>query len=81
MNNSSLSLLENAKLKKLEEYKLDEKSISEFKSKIKNVDDETKNSLGKELFEFISSKKKSFEVTDEFTVRVIELIKKGANLE
>ena len=81
MNNSSLSLLENAKLKKIEEYKLDEKSISEFKSKIKNVDDETKNSLGKELFEFISSKKKSFEVTDEFTVRVIELIKKGANLE
>ena len=53
MNNASLVLLENTKLKKLEDYKLDEKSISEFKSKIKQVDDETKNNLGKELFELI----------------------------
>ena len=74
MNNTSLILLENAKLKKLEEYKLDEKSISEFKSKIKEVDDETKDSLGKELFELISNKKKSSEVTDDFTNKVIELI-------
>ena len=81
MNNTSLILLENAKLKKLEEYKLDEKSISEFKSKIKEVDDETKDSLGKELFELISNKKKSSEVTDDFTNKVIELITSGADIE
>ena len=81
MNNTSLILLENAKLKKLEEYKLDEKSISEFKSKIKEVDDETKDSLGKELFELISNKKKSSEVTDDFTNKVIELITSGAYIE
>jgi hypothetical protein len=81
MNNASLVLLENTKLKKLEDYKLDEKSISEFKSKIKQVDDETKNNLGKELFELISSKKKSSEIDEEFTNKVIELIINGANLE
>ncbi len=81
MNNASLILLENAKLKKLEEYKLDERSISEFKDKIKEVDDETKNNLGKELFELISSKKKSSEVTDDFTNKVIELIVNGADIE
>ncbi len=59
MNNTSLVLLENTKLKKLEDYKLDEKSVSEFKSKIKEVDDETKDNLGKERFDLISSKKKS----------------------
>lgn len=81
MNNASLILLENAKLKKLEEYKLDERSISEFKDKIKEVDDETKKNLGKELFELISSKKKSSEVTDDFTNKVIELITNGADIE
>ena len=81
MNNASLVLLENTKLKKLEDYKLDEKSISEFKSKIKQVDDETKNNLGKELFELISSKKKSSEIDEEFTNKVIELIINGSNLE
>lgn len=81
MNNASLILLENSKLKKLEEYKLDEKSISEFKSKIKDVDVETKDSLGKELFDFISSKKKSSEITEYFTNKVIELITSGADIE
>lgn len=81
MNNVSLILLENAKLKKLEQYKLDEKSIYEFKSKIKAVDSETKENLGKELFEVISNKKKSSEVTEDFTNRVIELIINGANIE
>lgn len=81
MNNASLILLESAKLKKLEEYKLDEKSISEFKGKIKEVDNKTKNNLGKELFELISSKKKSSKVTDDFTNKVIELITSGANIE
>ena len=43
--------------------------------------DETKNNLGKELFELISSKKKSSEIDEEFTNKVIELIINGANLE
>ena len=81
MNNASLILLESTKLKKLEDYKLDEKSISELKRKIKQVDDETKNILGKELFELISSKRKSSKIDEEFTNKVIELIIKGANLE
>lgn len=81
MNNSSLILLENAKLKKLEKYKLDEKSISEFKSKIKDVDDVTKNNLGEALFSLISSKEKNSKVTDDFANEVIELIVNGANIE
>ena len=81
MNDTSLISLENAKLKKLEEYKLDKKSISEFKSKIKEVDDETRNNLGKELFELIYNKKKSSKVTDDFTNKVIELIIGGADIE
>lgn len=81
MNNSSLILLENAKLKKLEKYKLDEKSISEFKSKIKDVDDVTKNNLGEALFSLISSKEKNSKVTDDFANEVIELIVNGANME
>jgi len=81
MNNSSLILLENAKLKKLEKYKLDEKSISEFKSKIKDVDDVAKNNLGEALFSLISSKEKNSKVTDDFTNEVMELIVNGANIE
>ena len=49
---------------------LDENSISEFMNKIKQVDDETKNNLGKELFELISSKKKYSKIDDEFTNKV-----------
>lgn len=81
MNNSSLMILENAKLKKLEKYKLDEKSISEFKSKIKDVDDVAKNNLGEALLSLISSKEKNSKVTDDFTNDVMELIVNGANIE
>lgn len=81
MNNSSLMILENAKLKKLEKYKLDEKSISEFKSKIKDVDDVAKNNLGEALLSLISSREKNSKVTDDFTNEVIELIVNGANIE
>lgn len=81
MNDTSLVLLENAKLKKLEECKLDEKSISEFKGKIKKVDDETKKNLGKDLFDLISSKKQNSKVTDDFANKVIELIISGADIE
>jgi len=81
MNNTSLAKLENINLKKLKDYKLDENSISEFKNKIKQVDDETKNNLGKVLFELISSKKKFSKIDDEFTNKVLELIINGANLE
>ena len=81
MNNTSLAILENIKLKKLKDYRLDENSISEFKNKIKQVDDETKNILGKQLFELISSKKKYSKIDDEFTNKVLELIINGANIE
>ena len=81
MNNTSLVLLENTKLKKLEEYKLDETNISEFRSRIKQVDDETKKELGKELFDLISSKKKSTRKDEEFTNKVFELIINGADIE
>lgn len=81
MNDISLYELEEEKIKKLKEYKLDEKSISQFKSKIEKVDDETKNKLGKELFELISSKKKSCIVSDDFINKVMELITRGANIE
>lgn len=81
MNSVSLAFLEEAKLKKLEKFKLDEKSILEFQSKIKVADGGKRNSLGKELLEYISSKKKYSEVTDDFINKVLELIVSGANLE
>ena len=51
MNNSSLIELENSRLKKLEEYKLDRQSVAKFKSKIKKVNAEESDKLGQELFE------------------------------
>ncbi len=81
MNDASLTLLEKEKLKKLEEYKLDEKSIAAFKGKIKEVDEESKLNLGKELYNLISNKKKSSKVDENFTNKVIELIMNGADLE
>ena len=81
MNNTSLAILENIKLKKLKDYKLDENSISEFKNKIKQVEDETKNILSKQLFELITRKKKYSKIDDEFTNKVLELIINGANIE
>lgn len=81
MNNSSLIELENNKLKKLEEYQLDEKSILKFQSKIKKVDEEESNRLGKELLELLSKKKPSSLSLDELLDKAIELIKNGANIE
>lgn len=81
MNNSSLIELENNKLKKLEEYQLDEKSILEFQSKIKKVDEEESNRLGKELLELLSKKQPSSVSLDELLDKAIELIKNGANIE
>lgn len=81
MNNSSLIELKNNKLQKLEEYKLDEKSILEFQSKIKKVDEEESNRLGKELLELLSKKQPSSVSLDELLDKAIELIKNGANIE
>lgn len=81
MNDISLYILEEEKIKKLKEYKLDEKSISQFKSKIEKTDDETKKKLGKELLELISSKKKESVMSDDFINKVIELIISGADIE
>jgi ankyrin repeat protein len=81
MNNASLVLLEKTRLKKLEDYKLDEKSILEFKGRVKQVDDETKNNLGKELLDLISSKRKTTQKDEEFTKKVLELIINGADIE
>lgn len=81
MNNSSLMKLENNKLKKLKEYKLDEKSILEFQSKIKKIDEEESNRLGKELLELLSQKNPSSLSSDELLDKAIELIKNGANIE
>lgn len=82
MNDSSLIELENNKLKKLEEYKLDEKSILEFQSKIKKVEEEESDRLGKELLELFPQKKKSASLTtDELLDKALELIQNGANIE
>lgn len=81
MNDMSLIALENAKLKKLEDYNLDEKSTSEFKSKIKKVDEEIGEVLGAALLEFIASKDESSDVTDDFIAMIIKLIISGADLE
>lgn len=81
MNNSSLIELENNKLKKLEEYQLDEKGILKFQSKIKKVDEEESNRLGKELLELLSKKQPSSLSLDELLDKAIELIKNGANIE
>ena len=81
MNNSSLIELENSRLKKLEEYKLDGQSVAEFKTKIKKVNAEESNKLGQELFEEVSKKKTSSSSQDELADKVIELIQNGANIE
>ena len=81
MNDASLVFLENKRAQKLEEYKLDEQSIEEFKVKIKQVDEPESDRLGKELFEEVSKKKSSFASADELVNKVIQLIHDGANVE
>ena len=81
MNNASLMELENNRLKKLEEYKLDEKSREEFQSKIKKVNQEESNRLGKELLELLSAKRSSTTSLDELLDKIVELIQHGANIE
>ena len=56
MNNVDLLLLAQQRINKLKEYGLDSESIEEFKSKIKIVSEEERETLGKELFELITSK-------------------------
>lgn len=88
MNNTSLIELEKEKTKRLIDLKLDEDSINDFKSKIKKVDNVTKENLGKELWELVSKKKKSFKDTAAYEEyvntledKVLELIINGADIE
>lgn len=76
MNNNSLSSLIDNRISILNKYGLDDKSIKEFRSKIKRVSDSEKESLGNELLNIIS--KKGF--NDDFN-RVLELIYNGADIE
>lgn len=76
MNNTSLYDLENKRKELLRNNGLDEESIKEFRDKIKVVDDETKDSLGKQLLDLISKK----DFNDDYE-KVIELIYDGANIE
>lgn len=78
MNNVDILLLEQQRVEKLKEYGLDSDSINEFKSKIKIVSEEEQETLGKELFELITSK--SFKDETDYE-KVIELVYKGANIE
>lgn len=78
MNNVNLSLLEQQRIEKLKEYGLDLESIEKFRSKIKIVSDEEKTSLGKELFDLLTSKGYDDDTDYE---KVIELVYKGADIE
>lgn len=78
MNNVDLLLLEQQKIDKLKEYGLDKESIEKFRSKIKIVSEEEKTSLGKDLFDLITSKRFKDETDYE---KVIELVYKGADIE
>ncbi len=78
MNNVDLLLLEQQRIDKLKEYGLDPESIKEFKSKIKVVSDEERSSLGKELFDLVTSNSYKDEPDYE---KVLELIYKGADIE
>ena len=78
MNSVDILLLEQQRVNKLKEYGLDSDSINEFKSKIKIVSEEEKDSLGEKLFKLISSK--SFKDETDYE-KVIKLIYKGANIE
>lgn len=76
MNNTSLVILEYQRIELLKKYGLDDDTISEFKSKIKQVSQEESDILGKELFEMIA--KKGY--NDDYE-KAVELIYNGANIE
>ena len=78
MNNVDILLLEQQRNEKLKSYELDQESINNFKSKIKIVSEEEKETLGKKLFDIINSK--TFEEETDYE-KVIELVYNGANIE
>lgn len=75
MNDVSLFSLEKKNQNLLNQYGVDENSIREFKSSIDEVDEESRNNLGKELYELIA--KKGFSDGDS---KALDLIKRGANV-
>ena len=76
MNDIGLIQLEKVREELLKKYGLDEDSIRDFKTKIKNVNVEEGNRLGKELLETIL--KKNF--NDQYE-KALALIYQGANVE
>lgn len=76
MKKVKLKELEDNKVNKLKQYKLDKDSINEFKSKIKNVSIDESNKLAKELTDLIFKE----DFNDDYE-KVIELIISGANIE
>lgn len=74
----NLKELEEINLEKLKSYCIDEASIAQFKSNIKQVSKEEADRLGKELVELLSSK--SYR-DDQYDGKVVNLIINGANIE
>ena len=68
MNNNSLSSLIDNRISILNKYGLDDKSIKEFRSKIKSVSDSEKESLGSELLSIISKKGFNDEYSKKFNL-------------
>ncbi len=77
MNSVDIFDLEKQNQDKLKRYSLDSESIKEFRSKIKEVSEDEKKRLGKELFDLVYSR--SYKDSDY--EKVIELIYNGADIE
>lgn len=75
MNNVMLTELENYREILLQSNDLNKDAIDAFRASIKPVSAEERESLGKELFELVSTKQ-----FKDSTDKVMELIKKGANV-
>lgn len=59
MNNTTLLEIKKEQEEILKKYKLDEKSILEFRKKIKKVDEEKSNELGEQIYQLLLKKNKN----------------------
>lgn len=80
MNSKSILEIEQERLELLKQYKLDEKSNLEFRSRIKKTSEDEANQLGKKLYSLIN-KKDYDENNDTQFNEVVDLILEGADLE
>ena len=78
MNNVSLEAIEKTREEELKEFHLSSDDLNEARSKIKIIDEDESNKLGKELFEMLTNKTVKYQ--DYNFDEVIELIYKGANI-